>query len=114
MFCPNCKSEFIEGIGHCPDCDVDLVSELPAGEDFADEEISGESDWVMIYSPSSVRELAMIKMILERDEIPYFIGNDNTRRAALYVPSNLGFELWVTKKWAKKTIQLLERELDIR
>ena len=29
MFCPQCKSEFIEGIRICPDCEVDLIVELP-------------------------------------------------------------------------------------
>ncbi len=28
-WCPNCKNEYVEGITHCPDCDVDLVEELP-------------------------------------------------------------------------------------
>ncbi len=29
-WCPVCKSEYVEGKTHCPDCDVDLVDELPA------------------------------------------------------------------------------------
>jgi hypothetical protein len=28
-WCPVCKNEYIEGKTHCPDCDVDLVDELP-------------------------------------------------------------------------------------
>lgn len=28
-WCPVCKNEYIEGKTHCPDCDVDLVEELP-------------------------------------------------------------------------------------
>ncbi|MCD8196315.1 MAG: hypothetical protein LUE24_04000 [Lachnospiraceae bacterium] len=28
-WCPVCKSEYVEGKTHCPDCDVDLVDELP-------------------------------------------------------------------------------------
>jgi hypothetical protein len=31
MFCPVCKAEYREGFARCADCDVDLVSELPAG-----------------------------------------------------------------------------------
>ncbi|MCD8248951.1 MAG: hypothetical protein LUC60_03725 [Lachnospiraceae bacterium] len=27
-WCPVCKSEYVEGKTHCPDCDVDLVDEL--------------------------------------------------------------------------------------
>lgn len=28
-WCPNCKNEYVEGITRCPDCEVDLVDELP-------------------------------------------------------------------------------------
>lgn len=28
-WCPVCKSEYVEGKTHCPDCDADLVDELP-------------------------------------------------------------------------------------
>ncbi len=30
MFCPVCKAEYRPGFTHCSDCDVDLVSHLPA------------------------------------------------------------------------------------
>jgi hypothetical protein len=29
MWCPKCKSEYIEGIIECPECEVPLVYELP-------------------------------------------------------------------------------------
>ena len=35
-WCPVCRNEYVEGKTHCPDCDVDLVEELP--EETADEE----------------------------------------------------------------------------
>ena len=28
-WCPICKNEYVEGRTHCPDCDIDLVEELP-------------------------------------------------------------------------------------
>ncbi|MCI9134778.1 MAG: hypothetical protein HFI31_11435 [Lachnospiraceae bacterium] len=27
-WCPRCKNEYVEGITHCPDCDVDLIDQL--------------------------------------------------------------------------------------
>jgi hypothetical protein len=35
MFCPNCKAEYRAGFTHCVDCDVDLVADLPNGQDGA-------------------------------------------------------------------------------
>ena len=29
MFCPECRTEYRPGFKRCPDCEVDLVSELP-------------------------------------------------------------------------------------
>ena len=31
MWCPSCGAEYRPGFTHCPDCDVDLVSEQPTG-----------------------------------------------------------------------------------
>lgn len=28
MWCPKCKNEYVSGVTHCPDCDVDLVEAL--------------------------------------------------------------------------------------
>ncbi len=33
MFCPQCKAAYRPGFTHCPDCDVDLVAELPKTPD---------------------------------------------------------------------------------
>lgn len=32
-WCPNCKNEYREGVTICPDCDAELVDELPEEED---------------------------------------------------------------------------------
>ena len=32
-WCPACKNEYVEGMTHCPDCDVDLVDELSENDD---------------------------------------------------------------------------------
>ena len=32
-WCPKCKNEYVEGILICPDCEIDLVDELPEDTD---------------------------------------------------------------------------------
>jgi hypothetical protein len=115
MFCPKCKSEFVEGITRCPDCDTNLVEQLPAEKSPQpnNTEWPEYEDWVMVYYPSGAQELAMIKMVLEREDIPYFIGNDNVRRSSLYTPVNLAFELWVPREFMEQTLQLLRDELRV-
>lgn len=105
MFCPNCRAEYVEGITRCPDCGVDLVEDLSV---LKPEPEFQESDWKMIYRPSSAQEVALIQMIFEREKIPFFIGNENTRRAALFAPANLAFELWVPEKFALRAIAVLD------
>lgn len=49
-WCPVCKNEYVEGKTHCPDCDVDLVDELP--EEPEAEETASSPD------PEELAELA--------------------------------------------------------
>ena len=28
MICPNCRSEFVEGVTTCPDCEIQLVYQI--------------------------------------------------------------------------------------
>jgi len=111
MFCPNCRSEFVPGVTHCPDCDVDLVEKLPPADDNTLSDEAARANWVMIYRPASAQEVALIKMIMERERIPCFIGNDNTRRAALFSPTNLAFELWAPEEFAERAAEVIREEL---
>lgn len=36
-WCPKCRNEYVAGRTHCPDCDVDLVEELPMESEKAEE-----------------------------------------------------------------------------
>ncbi len=71
MFCPKCKSEYREGFSVCADCNVNLVSELPheVGPEYIEYE-----EVLATYNPADV---ALIKSILDAEEIIYFFHGEN-------------------------------------
>jgi hypothetical protein len=71
MFCPECKAEFIEGIKKCPDCNVDLVEELPPEPkpQFVD-----YSEILATYNPA---DIAFLKSVLDSEGITYFFKGEN-------------------------------------
>ena len=71
MFCPECKSEFIEGIDICPVCKVDLIAELPPEPE---PEFVDYSEILATYNPA---DIAFLKSLLESEEITYFFKGEN-------------------------------------
>lgn len=68
MFCPECKSEFREGITECPDDQVALVPELP--------EVSHEMpDLVAVFESTDPADLLAAQSALDGAGIPYQTGN---------------------------------------
>jgi hypothetical protein len=111
MICPECKSEYIEGIITCPDCNVPLVYHI---QNDSVDNIRPESDhhFVCIYNPISSQEVSMIKMIMEREDIPYFIKNERLHGAVLFSILGPGkMALFVPEENAEKTIAILREEL---
>lgn len=65
MFCPQCESEFRPGFDHCPDCDVDLVAELPP-------EPGHDTDvYETVLETSDPDLVPLFKSLLDSAEIPY-------------------------------------------
>jgi hypothetical protein len=69
MFCPNCHTEFLEGVEECSDCHIQLVESLP--EDPTDSAPDG-ADYEEILRTYNPIDLAMIRSLLEGAEIDFY------------------------------------------
>ena len=70
MFCPQCKSEYLNGITECVDCRVPLVSVLPPEIDHS------ENSYVRVLSTYNAADIAIVKSILDDAEIDYYFEGE--------------------------------------
>ena len=73
MYCPKCKAEYRDGFYKCSDCDIALVHELPVEPDAEPEYIEYEK----VLSTFNPADVALIKSILDGEEITYFFHGEN-------------------------------------
>ena len=71
MFCPECKSEFIEGITICPECNVKLIEELPPE---LDPEFVDYKEVLATYNPA---DIAFLKSLLDAEGVSYFFKGEH-------------------------------------
>ena len=76
MFCPKCKSEFVDGINKCPECRVGLLEELPPDPKPPKSEFT---DYAEIFVNPSPADVAILKLILDSKEINFFIEGENAQ-----------------------------------
>ncbi len=70
-FCPKCRDEFQEQVKECPACQVALVEKLPR------EGPLPEHQFIQVHSTSNHGEIAVIKSLLDEQNIPYYIKGEN-------------------------------------
>jgi len=91
----------------CPDCN----SEYVPNENIHDNSLQ-DVHFISVYTPLNSQEVAIIKMILERENIPHYIKNDRLQGAVLFSIQGSGkMEVLVPEDFAKQTIDLLTEEL---
>lgn len=70
LFCPRCRYEYREGIDTCPDCEVELVDELPPEPD-REKELGGPpEDFVPLANLTAEAYATMIGDALSEANIP--------------------------------------------
>ncbi|MDZ4858699.1 MAG: DUF2007 domain-containing protein [Candidatus Hydrogenedentes bacterium] len=69
MYCPDCGTEFEDGVEECPECKVALVAEEP------DDLEPVYQETVKVFESNDAAEIAVAESILQGAEIPYVIQN---------------------------------------
>lgn len=81
MYCPKCKGEYRAGFTQCVDCQIPLVNELPqSGPDQA------PIDLVEVLSTADPGLIALVKSVLEAEEIPYLAHGEHFSRMHATIP----------------------------
>ena len=112
MICPKCNSEFVDVITSCSDCGIPLVYQI-IDESTENLEPIEKYNFICVYTPINSQEVAIIKMIMEREAIPYFIKNDPIHKSVLFSIHGPGrIELFVPEQYAEDIINLLKEELE--
>ena len=100
MFCPKCKSEYKQGITECPECNVALVYELPPEPETKFAKVEVEE----VYSTFNLADVALIKSILDAEDIEYYFKGEFSFRKPLVEP----VRLIVKKSDAERVRELLK------
>ena len=69
-FCPNCEAEYRAGITVCPDCNMDLVSELTPDTSIHDK---SDAEPVKLRSFRNSAEAEMVSEMLSQNNIRSFV-----------------------------------------
>lgn len=92
MFCPACKAEYREGYTRCPECNVDLVGELPRVEEDSQPlpVLNGEPP-ALLWSGQDPVAFSVVISALDAAGIPYREFQSGDYTASLSHPMTLGF-----------------------
>ena len=100
MYCPQCRTEYVEGISVCADCGVPLIAKL--------DEDSASSQWgefEEILTTFNAGDIALIKSILDGEDITYYFSGEESN---YMLPLTQPPKLMVRKDQAEQARGVLE------
>lgn len=111
MFCPICKSEYVEGISVCKECDVPLVDKLPGEEQTENEtqEINKDLKFEEVFVTANQNEIVFIKSLLDEAGIEYYLSGDVSN---LFGALGDSIRLMIREDQVEETLELL-KDLDL-
>ncbi len=105
MYCPKCRTQYIENIKECSDCKIPLVDELP--EETPLEKIK----WVALTPLAGEIYAEMVEEVLQNMDIPNFTKSDWATSAFNISSANLvgaKVTIFVPEEHRDKAAQLIE------
>jgi hypothetical protein len=113
MFCPQCKTEFRNGITRCSDCDIELVDAEPKAPS---DDSPPEGNLLLLWSGDNLALHASLLEELKAAGIPYFsrpVGNYSLRAFPNRFPVSgvplFGFEVSVLSSDSQRAKAILEQ-----
>ena len=104
MFCPKCRSEYVEGVTECVDCHVMLVDELPP-EPAVEYEYE---DFVTLRTYLNRAEAELDHSVLEANHIEAFISSDDAGGSRPELTFLRGAKLLVHPKDVQRAEELFQ------
>jgi hypothetical protein len=100
MFCPNCRTEYVEGISVCADCGVPLIAKLDE-----DDKSSESAELEEILATFNAGDIALIKSILDGEGITYYFSGEESN---YMLPLTQPPKLMVPKDQAEQAREVLK------
>ena len=102
MFCPECKSEYVEGITECVECHVPLVDELPP------EPTLEYENFVTLKTYSTRYEAELGKSVLAANGVDALIASDDAGGVRPELAFFRGVKLLVREEDALKAEEIFQ------